>query len=83
MSSHKMVDGPVRAIARGYANGEIREIGDVFPFTGPRGSWMEPADEDDDKPRRGRSPKHSTAAPSLDEKPLHRDADPEVDSHES
>lgn len=82
MSDRKVVDGPVRAIVRGYAGGKIREVGEVFPFTGPLGSWMQPVEEGEETPRRGR-PKHTTAAPSIDEKPLHRDADPEIDSHQS
>lgn len=78
-----MVNGPVRAIVRGYANGQMREVGEIFPFTGPLGSWMEPVESEEDKPRRGRPPKHTTSAPSLDEKPLHRNAEPETDGHES
>lgn len=31
----------MRALYRGYANGAIREPGDVFLFTGPLGRWME------------------------------------------
>jgi len=37
----KHIDGLVRARYRGYANGAIREPGDVFLFTGPLGRWME------------------------------------------
>ncbi len=83
MADSKTVDGPVRAIVRGYANGKIREVGEVFPFTGPLGSWMVPVGDEEDAPRRGRPPKHTTAAPSIEEKPLHRDAVPETDDHES
>lgn len=33
---------PVRATERGYADGEIREMGEEFVTTAPEGSWMEP-----------------------------------------
>jgi hypothetical protein len=78
-----MFSGTVRALRRGYAGGKIRETDDIFPFNGPLGSWMEPVSGDEaEKPRRGR-PKHTTSAASIDEKPLHRDAQPDVDGHES
>lgn len=33
----------MRATARGYYGGDLKEEGDVFSFTGRPGSWMEPA----------------------------------------
>lgn len=73
----------MRAIARGYDGRQMREKDEVFPFTGPLGSWMEEVDSDDDKPRRGRPPKATSNASSLNEKPLHKDAQPEAGKHDS
>lgn len=37
----EIFEGFVRARYRGYANGAIREAGEVFEFSGPLGVWME------------------------------------------
>jgi hypothetical protein len=37
--------GEVTAIARGYAGGTIREVGETFHYEGPLGSWMEPIEK--------------------------------------
>jgi hypothetical protein len=74
----------VRATRKGYDGKEIREEGDVFPFAGKLGSWMEEVDSDDDKSKRGPGrPKATSNASSLNEKPLHKDAKPESGKHDS
>lgn len=82
MADPKEFDGPVRAKRPGFA-GQFREAGDEFHFKGLLGSWMEEVSDDEDKPRRGRAPKSSTNASSVDEKPLHKAAEPESGKHNS
>jgi hypothetical protein len=37
----EMVDGLVRALAKGFCGRDVREPGEVFQYKGPLGSWME------------------------------------------
>jgi hypothetical protein len=37
----EMVDGLVRAIAKGFCGSEVREPDEIFQYKGPLGSWME------------------------------------------
>jgi hypothetical protein len=40
----EMVDGLVRALAKGFCGSDVREPGEVFQYKGPLGSWMEKVD---------------------------------------
>jgi hypothetical protein len=58
-SEPRIVAGLVKALARGYASGQIREPGDIFLFNGPLGRWMEeisPLDHDEDGRKGGSRP---------------------------
>ena len=57
----------VRALATGYASGEVRKPGDVFGYSGPVGSWMEVLDGV--KPPEPAKPKKPPEGPGIYDKP--------------
>lgn len=60
--------GKYKAIARGYDNEKIREIGEEFDFDGVPGKWMDPVDAEAKKAfTEMKSKKHLRASKAKDD----------------